>query len=291
MSLRSVPPERMLRALLLQVMFTIRSERQLMEQLDYNLMYRWFVGLGMDDDVWSPTVFIKNRERLFNGDIAEHFFDEVLGLAQELNLVSSEHFTVDGSLIQAWAGQKSFQLKAMPKHDSDETPKTGGGGNAKIGRNVASNFREQKRDNDTHQSTTDPDARLFKKGGEGAKLCFMGHLLTENRNGYVVNLRVTQATGKAEREAALEMISEALGVNRITLGADKGDDDSNFIQCYSRVSNHNCGKTLSLRCRRRHPQLVLSESTFFIADAPSRSSFRVGIVSCPFLALTNLGVS
>ena len=227
----SVPPERLLRALLLQVMFSIRSERQLMEQLDYNLMFRWFVGLGMDDNVWSPTVFTKNRERLFNGDIAEHFFDEVLRLAQDRNLVSSEHFTVDGSLIQAWAGQKSFQPKTSSDDDQQNPPPTGGGGgNGRKGRNEASDFRGQKRCNETHQSTTDPDARLFKKGGDGAKLVYMAHLLTENRNGLVVNTRVSHATGKAETEAALEMVSEVPGTNRITLGADKGYDQRVFVQ-------------------------------------------------------------
>jgi len=240
----SIPPERLLRALLLQVIYTIRSERQLMEQLDYNLMFRWFVGLGMDDEVWDATVYTKNRERLFKGQIAEQFFDEVLRLANEQQLLSSEHFTVDGTLIQAWAGHKSFK----PKEDvgPKDPPKFGGKSSPEIeaavaaamgrpstgkrSRNEDANFRGEKRCNETHQSTTDPDARMFKKGREGAKLSFMGHVLTENRNGLVVNNRLTRATGTAEHEAALEMVKEVPGSHRITLAGDKGYDAHGFIE-------------------------------------------------------------
>jgi transposase len=189
----SIPPERLLRALLLQVLFSIRSERMLMEQLDYNLLYRWFVGLNMDDEVWDATVFTKNRDRLLRGEIAQVFFQRVVDQARAQQLLSDEHFTVDGTLIEAWAGQKSFQRKP-----DDEPPSTNDGGS-----NPTVNFRGEKRANATHQSTTDPEARLFKKSrGAEAKLGYLGHVLMENRNGLVVNTRVTQATGTAERDDA-----------------------------------------------------------------------------------------
>src|SRR4026208_21961 len=192
----SIPPERLLRALLLQVLFSIRSERMLMEQLDYNLLYRWFVGLDMDDEVWDATVFTKNRDRLLRGDIAQVFFQRVVEQARAQQLLSDEHFTVDGTLMEAWAGQKSFQRKP-----DDEPPSSNDGGS-----NPTVNFRGEKRSNATHQSTTDPEARLFKKSrGAEAKLGYLGHVLMENRNGLVVNTRVTQATGTAEGEAAVGM--------------------------------------------------------------------------------------
>ena len=188
----SIPPERLLRALLLQVLFTIRSERQLMEQLDYNLLYRWFVGLRMDDPVWTPTVFSKNRDRLLTGDVAAAFFDEVLGQAKQEDLLSEEHFTVDGTLIEAWAGQKSFRRI----DDEDRDPPDDPG-------NPAVDFHGEKRCNDTHRSTTDPESRLYRKGkGKEAKLSYQGHIVTENRNGLVVAGCLTQANGRAEREAA-----------------------------------------------------------------------------------------
>ena len=171
----SIPPERLLRALLLQILFTVRSERQLMEELEYNLLYRWFVGLGMDDPVWVPTTFSKNRDRLLEGDVARAFFDAVLGQAREERLLSSEHFTVDGSLIEAWPGHKSFRAKSEGRPNSrkkrrdrnhDDNPK-----------NPTVNFRGQRRRNDTHGSTTDPDARLMRKGGQESKLCYLGHVL------------------------------------------------------------------------------------------------------------------
>jgi transposase len=218
MGRRSIPPEHLLRALLLQALYTIRSERQLVEQLEYNLLFRWFVGLSMDDAVWAPTVFTKNRDRLLQGDIAQLFFTEIVGQAREAGLLSDEHFTVDGTLIEAWAGHKSFQPKDRRKKKSGR-----GGGSGE-------NFHGERRKNDTHASTTDPDARLFRKGaGKESKLCYMGHVLMENRHGLAVNGRLTQATGTAERDAAAEMASEIPGRQRATLGADKGYDTRGFV--------------------------------------------------------------
>ncbi len=215
----SIPPERLLRALLLQVLFTIRSERQLMEQMQYNLLYRWFVNLNMDDCVWDVTVFTKNRDRLLEGEVAQAFFDEVLAQARVAKLLSSEHFTVDGTLIEAWAGHKSFKRK-----DEPPTPPQDGT------RNPTVNFKKEKRSNKTHQSTTDPEAHLFKKSeGAGAQLCYMGHVLMENRNGLAVGARLTQATGTAERDACLDMLREVPAKGRITLGGDKNYDVHDFV--------------------------------------------------------------
>ena len=195
----SIPPEQLLRALLLQALYTVRSERLLMEQLQYNLLFRWFVGLSMDDAVWTPTVFSKNRDRLLDGDIAQAFFLEVRAEAQAAGLLSDEHFTVDGTLLEAWASQKSFRPKDRPDPPADEP----------TGRNPTVNFRGEERANDTHQSTTDPDARLYKKAsGQEAKLAYLGHLLTENRHGLIVDALVTPATGTAERDAAAAMIAD-----------------------------------------------------------------------------------
>jgi IS5 family transposase len=200
--------------LLVQALFSVRSERQLMEQLQYNLLFRWFVNLNIDDPVWDVTVFTKNRDRLLQGEVAQAFFEQVLAQAREAKLLSSEHFTVDGTLIEAWAGHKSFK----PKDGSQ--PPSGDGT-----RNPSVDFHDEKRGNDTHQSTTDPDARLFKKSkGAPAQLCYLGHVLMENRNGLAVAARLTQATGTAEREACLDMIEQIGGNRRITLGADKAYD-------------------------------------------------------------------
>ena len=215
----SIPPEKLLRALLLQVLYTIRSERMLIEQLDYNLLFRWFVGLGMDDSVWVPTVFSKNRDRLLEGDIAKEFFARVLDQAKTRRLLSSEHFTVDGTLIEAWAGQKSFRKKEKPGDTPPDDP-----GNPTV------DFHGEKRSNATHESTTDPEARLFKKSkGREAKLSYMGHVLMENRNGLVVNAELTTATGKAEREAALSMLKQVSDSGQATVGADKGYDTKDFV--------------------------------------------------------------
>jgi transposase len=212
----SIPPEKLLRALLLQLLYSVRSERQLMEQLDYNLLFRWFVGLSMDDPVWDPTVFTKNRERLLHGDIARAFFERVLAQAQQQHLLSTEHFTVDGTLIEAWAGLKSFKRKGAPVPPPDDP------GNPTV------NFHGERRSNATHASTTDPEAQLARKGNQHeAKLAYQGHVLMENRTGLVVDMCVTQATGTAERETAL-----ALATNLrpgATLGADKGYDTKAFV--------------------------------------------------------------
>ncbi|MGH7751545.1 MAG: IS5 family transposase [Gemmatimonadales bacterium] len=220
----SIPPEQLLRALLLQVLYTIRSERQLMEQLDYNLLYRWFVGLNPDDPVWDPTVFTKNRDRLLRGDIAQAFFDAILGQAQAAGLVSSEHFTVDGTLIQAWAGQKSFRRKDQPPADPPDDP-----GNPTV------DFHGERRSNATHASTTDPDARLAKKAqGHEAKLAYQGHVLMENRHGLAVATAVTVASGTAERDTALPLLGRMRRRlrqrGRVTLGADKGYDTRQCVE-------------------------------------------------------------
>jgi transposase len=216
----SIPPEKLLRALLLQAFYSVRSERQLMEQLDYNLLFRWFVGLAMDAPIWDVTVFTKNRERLLDGDVAAKFMAAVLGQARVRALLSDEHFSVDGTLIEAWASMKSFQ----PKHaHGDEPPGSGG-------RNGARDFHGERRRNATHASTTDPDARLYRKGrGKEAKLCHMGHLLMENRNGLIVDAMLTPASGIAERAAALAMLGRQAGRHRATLGADKGYDAADFV--------------------------------------------------------------
>jgi transposase len=215
----SIPPEKLLRALLLQAFYSVRSERQLMEQLDYNLLFRWFVGLSMDAPIWDATVFTKNRERLLEGDVAAKFFAAVLQQGEVRKLLSDDHFSVDGTLIEAWASMKSFRRK----DGKDEPPGPG--------RNSERSFHKERRSNDTHASTTDPDARLYRKGdGQGAKLCFMGHLLMENRNGLIVETELTQASGTAEREAALTMIGRhSPGTRRITLGTDKAFDVVDFI--------------------------------------------------------------
>jgi transposase len=213
----SIAPEKLLRALLLQALYTIRSERQLMEQLDYNLLFRWFVGLGMDDAVWSPTTFTKNRDRLLDGDIAAAFFDAILIHADSARLMSDEHFTVDGTLLDAWASHKSFRRR-------DEEPPKGGGANPTV------NFHRQRRTNETHRSTTDPDARLYKKAqGREARLGYLGHVLMEHRSGLIVKTLVTPATGRAERDAAVAMIGNLRGQHRITVAGDKGYDTRDFV--------------------------------------------------------------
>jgi transposase len=217
----SIAPEKLLRALLLQVLYTIRSERLLMEQLDYNLLFRWFVGLNMDDPIWDASTFSKNRERLLEGEVAHAFFAQVLARARERALLSDEHFTVDGTLIEACAGQKSFKRKTPdPPPSPPDDP-----GNPSI------DFHGERRTNATHASTTDPEARLYKKAqGREAKLAYLGHVLMENRHGLVVDTRVTQATGTAEREAALAMAEEIPGRHRVTLGADKSYDTRDLVR-------------------------------------------------------------
>lgn len=216
----SIAPEKLLKALLLQVLYTIRSERLLMEQLGYNLLFRWFVGLNMDETVWVPTVYSKNRDRLLAGDIAAKFFAGVLDQARTADLLSDEHFSVDGTLIEAWAGQKSFQRK----DGGDQTPKNDPG-------NPTVDFHGEKRSNDTHASTTDPDARLARKsGGHEAKLAYCGNIIIENRHGLVVDTELLQCNGTAERDAAMLMAERLEGTERVTLAGDKGYDTQDLVK-------------------------------------------------------------
>ena len=216
----SIAPEKLLRALLLQVLYTVRSERLLMEQLDYNFLFRWFVGLNIDDPVWDVTVFTKNRERLLVAEVAQGFFSAVLDQADAQGLLSNEHFTVDGTLIEAWAGHKSFKRKGDERRTPPDDP-----GNPSV------DFHGERRTNATHQSITDPAARLARKGpGKEAKLCYAGHVQMDNRHGLVVNTRLTQASGSAEAEAALAMATEIAGQHRVTLGADKGYDRKELVR-------------------------------------------------------------
>jgi transposase len=220
---RSIPPERLLRALLLQLLYSVRSERMLMEQLQYNLLFRWFVGLSANEPVWHPTVFTKNRDRLLEGAVSEEFFSAVVGQARHRNLLSDEHFTVDGTLIEAWAGQKSFQRKRSDGDPLNPPP-------ADPGSNPTVNWHKEKRSNETHESLTDPMARLYKKTrGAEARLGYLGHVLTENRNGLVVDVRLTLAGGTAERDAAVAMLSNKLASKQVTLGGDRGYDTHGFV--------------------------------------------------------------
>jgi transposase len=215
----SIPPEKLLRAQLIQMLYSIRSERLLMEELDYSMLFRWFVSMNLDEPVWDVTVFTKNRNRLLEGDVAREFLAQVVAQAQAKGLTSDEHFTVDGTLIEAWASLKSFQSK-----DEKNAPPPDDPGNPTV------NFHGEKRSNETHESTTDPDALLARKGGgKEAKLSYNGNLLTENRNGLIVNTEVFQANGTAERDAALVMLEQVRGVGRVTVGADKGYDTKDFV--------------------------------------------------------------
>lgn len=221
----SIPPEQLLRALLLQMLYSIRSERLLVEELDYSVLYRWFVGLSLDDPIWDATTFTKNRDRLLAGDIADAFFAEVLAAIQRDGLLSDEHFTVDGTLLEAWASHKSFHPKDTPRQPPED-PK-----------NPTVNFRGQARRNATHQSTTDPEARLYRKAyGQPAKLAYLGHLLTENRHGFIIDTAVTDASGTGERDAALAMLGELpLTRRRVTVAADKLYDRRAWVAAVRRM--------------------------------------------------------
>ncbi len=290
----SIAPERLIRASLLQILFSIRSERQLMEQMDYNLLFRWFVGLGIDDPVWVPTVFSKNRDRLLTTVMSRKVMAAILAHPEVRPLLSDEHFSVDGTLIKAWASMKSFQPKdpPPPPHDDDPggpPPPPSGATSAdpddprqtetqpmpvmpRQTRNAEVNFRGEKRSNTTHASSTDPDARLYKKApGAAAMLCFMGHTLMENRNGLVVQADLTHADGHGERRAALEMITRHSpgSTRRLTLGADKGYDSADFVAALRRMvvtphvaqkarysaidgrTTQHAGYALSQRCRKK----------------------------------------
>jgi transposase len=252
----SIAPEKLLRALLLQVLYSLRSERLLMEQLQYNLLFRWFVGFDLDAPVWDVTVFTKNRDRLLEGEVATAFFEQVLAQAKTHRLLSDEHFTVDGTLIEAWAGQKSFKSKT----DAAPVPPDDPG-------NPSVDFRGERRTNATHASTTDPEARLYKKAaGQEAKLCFLGHVLMENRHGLVVNTRLTPATGRAEREAALALVRERPGRQRMTVGGDKNYDTQAFVQdlralqVTPHVAQHTTNRTSAIDGRTtRHPGYTVSQ--------------------------------
>ena len=251
----SIPPEKLLRALLLQAFYGVRSERQLMEQITYNMLFRWFIGLSMDAPVWDVTVFTKNRDRLLDGDIARLFLLTVIGDPAVKKLLSNEHFSVDGTLIEAWASMKSFQRK------------DGGGEPPTPGRNGERNFHGEKRSNVTHSSTTDPEARLFRKSaGQSSKLCYMGHLLIENRNGLIVDTELTHATGWAERAAAEAMIETVAPGGGVTLGADKNYDTAAHVTALRalRVTPHVAQNTNGRRSAidgrtTRHPGYTVSQ--------------------------------
>lgn len=252
----SIPPERLLRALLLQAFYSIRSERQLVERIDFDLLFRWFVGLGVDDPVWDATTFTKNRDRLLAGEVAARFLATMLAQPKVRALLSTEHFSVDGTLLEAWASIKSFR------------PKDGSGPPPDAGRNGEQDFRGQKRSNDTHASTTDPDARLYRKGsGKEAKLCFMGHALMENRNGLIVDAVATRASGHAERLAALHLVEpHADRPRKVTLGADKGFDTCDFvaelreINVTPHLAQNTSGRRSAIDGRTtRHPGYAVSQ--------------------------------
>lgn len=302
----SIAPERLLRAMLLQAFYGIRSERQLMERLEFDLLFRWFVGLGVDDQVWNHSTFSKNRDRLLEGEIAVKFLSAVLTQPKVKRLLSSDHFSVDGTLIEAWASIKSFRRKDGDDNDS-EGP----------GRNAERSFHKEKRSNETHQSTTDPEARLYKKGdGQPAKLCYMGHALMENRHGLAVGGIVSQATGTAERETALALIDRRHRKGRrITLGADKAYDVTQFVRDLrersvtphiaidghlsktgiprktavdARITRH-AGYEVSQRCRKRIEEVFgWIKSSAGLAKVKLRGRERVDAVFTLALAAYNL---
>jgi transposase len=255
----SIPPEMLLGAMLLQAFYSVRSERQLMERLEFDLLFRWFVGIGVDDPVWDHSSFSKNRDRLLDGEIAAKFLSAVLRQPRVKRLLSSEHFSVDGTLIEAWASMKSVKPKDPPNGDGNSA---GGGRNAPV------DFKGEKRSNETHRSTTDPDARLYRKGpGMEARLCFIGHALMENRSGLIVDTRLTRVSGHAERLAALDMIQGfADRPGAITLGADKGYDAADFIEelrtinVRPHVAQNTSGRRSAIDKRTtRHPGYAASQ--------------------------------
>lgn len=266
----SIAPEMLLRALVLQVLYTVRSERLLMEQLDYNLLYRWFVGLNADDPVWDVTVFTKNRERLLGGEIAAAFFERVIAQARTAGLLSDEHFTVDGTLIEAWASQASFR------------PKDGSG----PGPGAPGDFKGRRRRNDTHRSTTDPEARLYRKGpSQEARLCYQGHVLSDNRHGLAVGGVVSVASGTAERDAALALIRGARRRARATLGMDKGYDSRELVaalraeQVTPHVSQNTTNRRSAIDGRTtRHPGYAVSQGKRRLAEGVFGWTKTIGLV-------------
>jgi transposase len=312
----SIPPERLLRASLLQAFYTIRSERQLMEQLDYNLLYRWFVGLGIDDPVWVPTVFSKNRDRLLGADVAKQFLKQLLAHREVSPLLSDEHFCVDGTQLQAWASMKSFVPKeTVSGDDTGAPPPAGPGPGAAAGtgecaetaplpepadapetghghRNAEVNFHGQKRSNATHASATDAGARLYRKGrGKEAKLSYIGHTLMENRTGLIVEASVTAASGYAEREAALALIeSHRPGRRRLTLGADKAYDAAEFVEDLRalNVTPHIAQNDTSRRSAidgrtTRHPGYAVSQQKRKRIEEPFGWGKMIGGLARPML--------
>jgi len=248
----SIPPEQLLRALLLQGLYTIRSERLLIEEIDYSILFRWFIGLSLDEPIWSPTTFSKNRDRLLQADVASAFFDAVVNQARKAGLMSDEHFTVDGTVLEAWASLKSFQ-----RTDAGPTPPPDDPGNPTV------NFHGEPRKNDTHQSTTDPDAQLYRKGqGKEAKLAYLGHVLLDNRHGLVANVCTTAATGTGEWEAALLMLEQAAAAT--TVGGDKHFDVDRFVRparelgITAHVAQKDTGSRIDDRTTR-HPGYAISQ--------------------------------
>jgi len=272
----SIPPERLIRAQLLQVLYSIRSERQLVEQINYNLLYRWFVGLTIEDTVWNHSTFSINRDRLLENDVIAELFEEVVGLARQQKLLSDEHFSVDGTLIQAWASQKSYRRK-----DNDSEPPAGSG------RNSEANFHGESRGNETHESKTDGDARLARKGpGKEAKLSYMGHTVMENRNGLIVKAAASHATGKAEREVAANLLSDLSGMKKRTVGADKNYDTAGFVaDCramnitphVARNDNRNGGSAIDGRTSR-HAGYAISQRSRKRVEEPFGWGKTIGLI-------------
>jgi len=272
----SIPPERLIRAQLLQVLYSIRSERQLVEQINYNLLYRWFVGLTIEDTVWNHSTFSINRDRLLENDVIAELFEEVVGLARQQKLLSDEHFSVDGTLIQAWASQKSYRRK-----DNDSEPPAGSG------RNSEANFHGESRGNETHESKTDGDARLARKGpGKEAKLSYMGHTVMENRNGLIVKAAASHATGKAEREVAANLLSDLSGMRKRTVGADKNYDTAGFVaDCramnitphVARNDTRNGGSAIDGRTRR-HAGYAISQRSRKRVEEPFGWGKTIGLI-------------
>jgi transposase len=272
----SIPPERLIRAQLLQVLYSIRSERLLVEQINYNLLYRWFVGLTIEDTVWNHSTFSINRDRLLENDVIAELFEEVVGLARQQKLLSDEHFSVDGTLIQAWASQKSYRRK-----DDDSEPPAGSG------RNSEANFHGESRGNETHESKTDGDARLARKGpGKEAKLSYMGHTVMENRNGLIVKAATSHATGKAEREVAANLLSDLSGMKKRTVGADKNYDTAGFVaDCramnitphVARNDNRNGGSAIDGRTSR-HAGYAISQRSRKRVEEPFGWGKTIGLI-------------
>ena len=276
----SIAPERLLRALLLQAFYTIRSERQLMEQLQYNLLYRWFVGLGVDDPVWVPTVFSKNRDRLLGAEVARKFLAELLTHKEVRAVLSDEHFSVDGTQVQAWASMKSL----VAKDGSGDPPSPG--------RNGERDFHGEKRRNETHASATEPEAKLYKKGkGKEAKLSYIGNVLTENRNGFVVEAELRPVSGTVEREAAAAMIvRHSPGAQRITIGGDKGFDTADFVadmralKVTPHVAQNTTGRRSAIDGRTTcHPGYEISQQKRKRVEEPFGWGKTIGGLARPML--------